>query len=214
MWLDEEQEEPAAPDSAHDSVAQNGYIHDPDSQKLNETGNHKSNSQSPLEDAACAGKKRKAVTVERPQSDVEKAAAATQPRSGITKVLMSKNDSPHLPPASSPQKIVKFMNGLQYTVQRAGKGMGAFAGAKVKVHYVGRLSKTRKVFDRTNKQPFSFKLGGGEVIKGWDLGVKGMKVGEKRELRIPSQLAYKNQALPGIPKGSDLTFEVELMAFT
>jgi len=84
----------------------------------------------------------------------------------------------------------------------------------MKVNYVGRLTKNKKEFDRSNK-PFSFKLGQGMVIRGWDLGMRGMKVGEKRILQIPSQLGYgKKGAYPDIPGGSDLTFDVELVSFT
>eukprot|EP00658_Telonema_sp_P-2_P042387 TRINITY_DN3041_c0_g1_i1.p2 TRINITY_DN3041_c0_g1~~TRINITY_DN3041_c0_g1_i1.p2 ORF type:complete len:116 (-),score=54.83 TRINITY_DN3041_c0_g1_i1:192-494(-) len=86
---------------------------------------------------------------------------------------------------------------------------------RVKVHYVGKLASSGKVFDRTNKTPFAFKLGAGEVIKGWDLGVKGMKVGEKRILQIPAALGYgKRGAAPDIPPGAALTFEVRLTSFT
>eukprot|EP00656_Telonema_subtile_P003492 TRINITY_DN11597_c0_g1_i4.p1 TRINITY_DN11597_c0_g1~~TRINITY_DN11597_c0_g1_i4.p1 ORF type:complete len:176 (+),score=48.22 TRINITY_DN11597_c0_g1_i4:288-815(+) len=161
--------------------------------------------------------KRKAAEPPQKKSKPEEVAKKqkTEQKASITKAITSKNGSPHLPPADAPIKPVKFLNGLQYTTVRAGKGMSAFAGAKVKVHYVGKLSSSGKVFDKTNKQPFPFKLGAGEVIKGWDLGVKGMKVGEKRILQIPAQLGYgKRGAAGAIPPNAALTFDVEMCSFT
>lgn len=95
-----------------------------------------------------------------------------------------------------------------------GTGDVAVAGASVTVHYVGKLT-DGKVFDASRNhgtQGFTFALGAGQVIKGWDMGVAGMKVGGKRKLTIPSELAYGNQAVGGvIPANSTLVFEVELL---
>ncbi len=102
---------------------------------------------------------------------------------------------------------------LAETTLVKGKGPAAKEGDKVRVHYVGTLS-DGKQFDssRERKQPFEFVLGKGMVIKGWDEGVVGMKVGEKRKLVIPPSLAYGARGRPGIPPNSALTFEVELLA--
>jgi FKBP-type peptidyl-prolyl cis-trans isomerase len=94
-----------------------------------------------------------------------------------------------------------------------GKGAEAKAGDSVKVHYVGTLT-DGKEFDSSKKhnQPFEFELGAGRVIKGWDVGVAGMKVGGKRKLTIPPTLGYGARgAPPVIPPNSTLLFEVELL---
>lgn len=95
-----------------------------------------------------------------------------------------------------------------------GTGEEVKAGDTVTVHYVGTLT-NGTVFDASRKrgdQGFTFALGAGQVIKGWDIGVAGMKVGGKRKLTIPSDLAYGNQAVGGvIPANSTLIFEVELI---
>ena len=96
---------------------------------------------------------------------------------------------------------------------KEGTGKVAKPSQLVKVHYTGWLTNGKKFdssFDR--KTPFEFKLGRRQVIKGWDLGVVGMKVGGKRKLIIPSKLGYgKDGSPPTIPPDSTLIFEVELL---
>ena len=104
-------------------------------------------------------------------------------------------------------------DGLQIEILQEGAGNEAKAGGTVAVHYTGYLE-NGEVFDSNiaNDQPFSFTLGAGQVIKGWDLGVLGMKVGEKRKLTIAPALAYGTAGVPGaIPANATLIFEVELL---
>ncbi|WP_354643407.1 FKBP-type peptidyl-prolyl cis-trans isomerase [Kitasatospora camelliae] len=96
-----------------------------------------------------------------------------------------------------------------------GTGAEAKAGAVVEVHYVGVTFASGEEFDASwnRNQTFRFPLGAGRVIKGWDQGVEGMKVGGRRELIIPPHLAYGNQSpSPLIPAGSTLIFVVDLIS--
>lgn len=104
--------------------------------------------------------------------------------------------------------------GLQIEDLRPGTGLEAIAGKSVTVHYVGTLT-NGSIFDssRDRGEGFSFKLGAGQVIKGWDQGVAGMKVGQLRKLTIPPELAYGARGYPPvIPPNATLVFEVELLA--
>ncbi|NCN25979.1 FKBP-type peptidyl-prolyl cis-trans isomerase [bacterium] len=94
-----------------------------------------------------------------------------------------------------------------------GTGDVATAGKSVKVHYTGTLLDGTKFDSSVDRgQPFSFMLGKGQVIKGWDQGVEGMKVGEKRKLTIPSKLGYGERGAGNvIPPNAGLIFDVELL---
>jgi rhodanese-related sulfurtransferase len=102
---------------------------------------------------------------------------------------------------------------LKITDMIVGVGDEALEMTKVSVHYSGWLMDGTAFDSSVGKKPFSFTLGGGEVIAGWDQGVKGMRVGGKRELIIPAHLAYGERGAGGmIPPGATLRFEVELLA--
>jgi FKBP-type peptidyl-prolyl cis-trans isomerase FkpA len=117
------------------------------------------------------------------------------------------------PPSLSAQPVPRDQQMGMVTLT-PGTGAMAKAGDRVSVHYVGTLTDGTK-FDssRDRDQPFQFTLGQGQVIKGWDEGVAGMKVGEKRKLTIPPPMAYGAQGRPPkIPANSTLVFEVELLS--
>jgi FKBP-type peptidyl-prolyl cis-trans isomerase len=123
------------------------------------------------------------------------------------------------PNTKAPTKItgdgVKTESGLQYWDISVGSGQVAKEGDRVRVHYTGWLT-TGKKFDSSVDagRPFTFALGNGEVIRGWDEGVAGMKVGGKRQLRIPPDLGYGENGSPDgtIPAHATLIFDVQLLS--
>src|SRR5258707_9385238 len=128
-----------------------------------------------------------------------------------------KSATPTTANTSSPVKVngqpTTTSSGLQYWDITVGSGATAVAGSTVKVHYSGFLT-TGEKFDssRDRGEPFSFPLGAGQVIKGWDEGVAGMKVGGQRQLRIPPALGYGAAGAGGsIPPNATLIFDVELL---
>jgi FKBP-type peptidyl-prolyl cis-trans isomerase len=123
-----------------------------------------------------------------------------------------------VPNTKAPTKVtgdgVKTDSGLQYWDIKIGTGDQAKDGSHVKVHYTGWFTDGKK-FDSSvdAHQPYAFTIGKGEVIKGWDEGVTGMKVGGKRQLRIPPELAYGEAGYKSIiPPNATLIFDVQLLA--
>lgn len=118
------------------------------------------------------------------------------------------------PTKVDPKKYVTTKSGLKYAILSPGKGAVAKKGQSVSVHYTGWLKSNGSKFDSSVDRgtPFEFNLGAGMVIKGWDEGVAGMKIGEKRQLMIPPDLGYGPNGTPGgpIPPNATLIFDVEL----
>lgn len=113
---------------------------------------------------------------------------------------------------SNPGQASATTNELKIEDVTVGSGAEAVVGKTVKVHYTGTFENGSK-FDssKDHGEPFSFKLGAGQVIKGWDQGVAGMKVGGVRKLVIPPSLGYGSRQVGPIPANSTLLFEVELL---
>jgi len=117
-------------------------------------------------------------------------------------------------PSKTKGKPVTTASGLKYWELKKGSGAVAKAGDSVQVHYTGWLTEGKKFDSSVDRgSPFAFKLGAGMVIKGWDEGVAGMKVGGKRQLHIPAELGYGARgAGDAIPPNAELIFDVELLA--
>ena len=110
--------------------------------------------------------------------------------------------------------VVTLPSGLKYEDLRVGEGPVAETGMKAQVHYTGWLTDGTQFDSSLNSgRPYPFTIGAGSVIRGWDLGIQGMKVGGKRKLTIPSELGYGAAGYGGgqIPPNATLIFEVELV---
>ncbi len=142
------------------------------------------------------------------------AAEAGSSPDTLTETVAAEAPTLTLDEESTPvSEIVTTDSGLQYEVLSAGEGATPEPGKTVVVHYTGTLEDGKK-FDssRDRGQPFSFKIGVGQVIKGWDEGVMSMQLKERRKLIIPSELGYGARGAGGvIPPNATLIFDVELL---
>jgi FKBP-type peptidyl-prolyl cis-trans isomerase len=128
--------------------------------------------------------------------------------------LHSKGNAPQKSQAvqEEPVAMAAHAEGLKIEDVREGTGPVAKKGQMVKVNYRGTLTNGKEFDSSYNKEPFTFKLGAGQVIEGWDKGIQGMKVGGKRILVIPPEQAYGAAGYPPvIPENATLKFEVELL---
>jgi len=135
-------------------------------------------------------------------------AIGTSQLSADAKWFGKKQDSPQ----NQPGKMITTKSGLQYQDLVPGNGPMPHQGQTVIVHYTGWLTNGQKFDSSLDRgQPFNFILGAHQVIRGWDEGVATMKVGGKRKLVIPPNLAYGSRATGPIPPNSTLVFEVQLL---
>lgn len=132
----------------------------------------------------------------------------------IATIAVSAQEKPKSQKVKKP-KTVKTASGLEYTITEKGSGKKPQNGDKVKVHYTGKLTNDT-VFDSSVKrgQPFEFKLGAGQVIKGWDEAFLLLQVGDKATIKFGPELGYGANANGGIPANSTLIFDVELLDVT
>lgn len=138
--------------------------------------------------------------------------ATTMPQTVIAATKVA-SEAEKLMPTESDAEYTITPTGLKYKDVEVGTGDSPNARELVSVHYTGTLP-NGKVFDSSLKrgEPFTFPIGAGRVIKGWDEGVATMKVGGKRQLVIPAELAYGSRGVPGvIPPNATLIFDVELL---
>jgi FK506-binding nuclear protein len=114
--------------------------------------------------------------------------------------------------STTPSLSVKTIQGVTLDDKKLGSGQSAKNGDRVSMRYIGKLKDTNKVFDSNKKgKPFSFKMGAGEVIKGWEIGVQGMQAGGERRITIPAALGYGSKKMPDIPPNSALVFDVKVL---
>jgi len=149
-----------------------------------------------------------------PAADNDKPRLSKRQKKKLRAEENEKKEGGSAPPQSQRKGPVTLPSGLQYEDTLVGKGAVATKGNRLQMRYKGSLA-TGQVFDSNmpRGRPFSFKLGAGEVIRGWDEGLQGMRVGGKRTLKIPSALGYGSRgAGPKIPPNANLTFEVELIS--
>lgn len=164
--------------------------------------------------AGCAKKteQTRAVEVKNPPAETapQPKAAPPQPTPEPPKTEVAE---PAAKTSAAPKGFTKTESGLMYKDKKVGKGTAAKPGDTVSVHYKGWLD-NGTVFDTSRKPergPFGFTLGAGQVIRGWDEGVAGMKPGGVRELIIPPDLGYGERGMGQIPPNSTLHFDVELL---
>ncbi|KAF4551422.1 Nucleoplasmin-like domain-containing protein [Elsinoe fawcettii] len=149
-----------------------------------------------------------------------KAVAAEEPSSAKSDKKVSFAEKLETGPTPSPSAGKdkasatgpRVVQGVTIDVKKVGEGEEAKKGDRIGMRYIGKL-KDGKVFDSNKKgKPFAFKLGLGEVIKGWDIGVAGIRVGGERRITVPGHLAYGSKGAPGIPPNATLTFDVKAVS--
>ncbi|MCW3061025.1 MAG: peptidylprolyl isomerase FKBP-type [Capsulimonas sp.] len=165
--------------------------------------------------AGCGNKDETPPRAEPPAVTINVPPAATPPTPAGPKMSATPGKTPVGPPAivRKPGAVVTTKSGLKYQDVVVGTGPAAKAGDNILVHYTGTLTNGTKFDSSVDRgEPFPFQLGVGQVIPGWDEGVAGMKVGGKRKLVIPGDLAYGPNGQGEIPPNATLNFDVQLIA--
>lgn len=205
---DSEEEEDGSDEEELDSSALMENDDDDDESGEDEEESGEEEDEESEEEEEIAPPKAKQLKMDQPSGDKKKDKKQQQQQQNGTAGNKDKKSKEN----DKTGQIQKLQGGLLYQELKVGNGAEAKVGKKIQVYYVGRLKSNNKIFDQTSSGPgFKMILGRGEVIKGWDLGLVGMKVGGKRRLICPPQLAYGHKGNPPvIPANSTLVFDVEL----
>lgn len=173
-----------------------------DAKKIRNIAPSSLSSSSPKKDEEISKKK---IKKEKDKKE-KKSAEKDRLKATLSEVL---NGGPEVESNNNTQNI----QGMIVTDEEVGEGRIVKGGDRVTVHYTGKLTRNDKIFDSSvGKHPFRFRLGKGDVIRGWDLGVMGMRIGGRRKLVIPATLAYgRRGAPPAIPGNATLTFDIALL---
>lgn len=153
-----------------------------------------------------------ALLREQTKGDEAEALGETAPKAGAAPAKPTLSDIPPAVPTAKGE-TKKTESGVEYTTIKEGTGAVAKVGQNAKMHYVGTLDDGRK-FDSSRdpgKEPFNFLIGAGSVIKGWEEGIPGMRIGEIRKLTVPPAAGYGALGKGPIPANATLHFEVELL---
>lgn len=160
--------------------------------------------------AAPVVEKAEKTEVEAPASNGKKVQFAKELEQGPTPTKDGKSEKKDDKAKAS--LGVKTVQGVTIDDKKLGSGQAAKNGDRISMRYIGKLKDNQKVFDSNKKgKPFSFKLGAGEVIKGWEIGVQGIQAGGERRITIPAHLAYGSKKLPDIPANSALVFDIKAL---
>ena len=158
--------------------------------------------------AAPVVEKTEKVEAEAPSSNGKKVQFAEKLEQGPTPTKDGKKDDK----SKGASLGVKTVQGITIDDKKLGSGQAAKNGDRISMRYIGKLKDNQKVFDSNKKgKPFSFKLGAGEVIKGWEIGVQGIQAGGERRITIPAHLAYGSKKVGEIPANSALVFDIKAL---
>ncbi|CAO3587990.1 unnamed protein product [Absidia cylindrospora] len=161
-----------------------------------------------LDDKKKLTNKQEVIGNKKPQS----VSASTSTSTSTSEASTNGKRKSTLEGKSTKLKVVRLPNGMVVEDKKIGTGRPAVPGCKVGLRYLGKLVNGRKFDSNTAGPPFRFTLGKGTVIRGWDIGIAGMKVGGERKLVIPPPLAYRQRGMPpDIPPNSTLVFDVKLV---